>query len=361
MVSNFPGQSSRWCGQAIHTPCWRSHYAGMRYPSSRGTRDSDGLPSAIMPSIYESLAEVCVAVDAAVAQKRPVPANVFQFPQVALRQQDFLLVVGGFGQDASKGVAQEGASPKLQALARRAAAPDIAPLMSHPVDDAHKNAVGNGVRTLDGAPGIVLRGPELLFLLRMPADGGGIKQDIRPLERREAGPFRIPLVPANQRSEPSMTGVECLESQVAGREVIFLVIQGVVGDMHLAIEALEASVGVEDGGGIVVKPARPPLKDRGDNHHSFFLRDPRHAFRGGAGNGFGQVEKLGGLTLAEVLRAKQLRQTNDLRPSPGRFTDLLPGAIQIFVGLGRTRHLDQPGRKNVRRHASSPFETLGTD
>src|SRR5208337_5638534 len=97
---------------------------------------------------------------------------------------------------------------------------DVAGLEAHPIHHADIDSIGNGVRPLDGAPGVVLRRAEFRLLRWMPADRRGIKQNARSLQCREARRFGIPLVPANQRAQLSGGGVEGLESEIAGREII---------------------------------------------------------------------------------------------------------------------------------------------
>ena len=71
---------------------------------------------------------------------------------------------------------------------------------SNAIDCGHIDTVGDGVSPLNGLPRIVLRGAELVLFRRMPADGRGIKQHLRALQRCQAGGFGIPLVPADQRA-----------------------------------------------------------------------------------------------------------------------------------------------------------------
>ena len=70
-----------------------------------------------------------------------------------------------------------------------------------------KAAVGDGVRALDGFPRAVLAFAVFFFLARMPADGGRIKKDLRALHRGQPRGFGIPLVPANQHADFSVTCV----------------------------------------------------------------------------------------------------------------------------------------------------------
>ena len=84
--------------------------------------------------------------------------------------------------------------------------------MADAVHRGHVDAVGDGVRALDGLPGIVLRAG-LGRVGMMEADGRGIEQNLRAAERRQAGAFGIPLVPADQRSDARIARVEAAEAR----------------------------------------------------------------------------------------------------------------------------------------------------
>src|SRR3546814_5758599 len=58
----------------------------------------------------------------------------------------------------------------------------------------------------------------------------------------------------------------------------------VVGDVHLAVLAGGAAVGVEDHRGVVVQAGGALFEQRADQHHAVLLRQPREAFGAGAGN-----------------------------------------------------------------------------
>ena len=77
-----------------------------------------------------------------------------------------------------------------------------------------------------------------------------------PLQGGEAGRFGIPLVPANADADFPAAGLPGAKTQVAGRKVKFFVIERVVRNVHLAVEAEQAAVGIDDGGGVVID-ARP--------------------------------------------------------------------------------------------------------
>ena len=57
--------------------------------------------------------------------------------------------------------------------------------------------------------------PKALFFRRMPADGGGIKEQVGAAQGGDARRFRIPLVPTDQRAHLSDRSIEGLEAQVA--------------------------------------------------------------------------------------------------------------------------------------------------
>jgi hypothetical protein len=72
------------------------------------------------------------------------------------------------------------------------------------------------------------------------------------LQRGQASAFGIPLVPAHQGAEAAYLGIMSSKAQVAGSEVKLLVIERVVGDMHLAVNTAERAVGIEDRGSVVI-------------------------------------------------------------------------------------------------------------
>src|SRR5690349_11911526 len=123
-----------------------------------------------------------VAVDAAVAQKRPIAAHVFKQLEVTLADKNFFFVVRSLRNDAAERIAQEGAAPELQALTLGAISANIAELMSHTVHHADEHAVSNGMGTLDRPPGVMLGLAEFSFLVRMPADGRWIEKNVCALE-----------------------------------------------------------------------------------------------------------------------------------------------------------------------------------
>ena len=67
----------------------------------------------------------------------------------------------------------------------------------------------------------------------------------------------------------------------------------------------------------------------------------RQAFRGGPGNRLRQVEQVRVLLAAEILRAEQLLQADDLRARAGGLADAPLGFGQVLRRVGGAGHLDQ--------------------
>ena len=77
-----------------------------------------------------------------------------------------------------------------------------------------------------------------------PADGRGIENDLRPLNRIHASRFRIPLVIADKRSNDRLAGVHLHIAEIARRKIVLLIIVGIMRNMHLPVFAGKRTVGV---------------------------------------------------------------------------------------------------------------------
>ena len=122
-----------------------------------------------MESVEEAAGDAAIGVDAAVAKERPVLAGDFGEFGVDFSHEDGFRIVGGFGENATERVGDEGASPELEAgclvgLVEDAVDADGPLLMADAVDGSDVNTVGDGVGTLHGAPGVVLGGSVFFFL-----------------------------------------------------------------------------------------------------------------------------------------------------------------------------------------------------
>src|SRR5690349_3368449 len=187
-----------------------------------------------------------IRVYAPVTEKRPVAADFFNAVKIDL-SQDERFVFGGLCHDDAERIANKRVAPELD--------PGTLPIELLQADTVHRGdpaAVRDRMAALNRLPRIELLLAVLLLLGWVPTDGGRIEQDVCTLQGREARAFGIPLVPAHQRANRADLRVEGAKTQIAGGEVELLVIRGIVGDVHLAIDALHLPVGVDDRGRVVI-------------------------------------------------------------------------------------------------------------
>src|SRR4030095_6058406 len=90
------------------------------------------------------------------------------------------------------------------------------------------------------------------FLIRQPADCGGIKKKLCTTKRSESCCFREPLVPTDQRAHFPISSVMSLKTKIAGSEVELFVVKRIVGNVHLAILARNLTRLVDDDRGVVI-------------------------------------------------------------------------------------------------------------
>src|ERR1043165_9564930 len=95
---NFPGQSVTLCGQPIQVAACGSHSAGMR--------------RALVSQ--KPVLHAAVGVGAAIAQERPVAADLFDAPQIDLRQ-NYRFFFPRLGDEDAERVAHERMAPELDA------------------------------------------------------------------------------------------------------------------------------------------------------------------------------------------------------------------------------------------------------
>ena len=100
-----------------------------------------------------------------------------------------------------------------------------------------RQAVGDGVSTLHGDPGIALA---ILFVLRIVSDPSRSRSD-RAADRRRRAPSGAPLPDTTDPSRPARRACRPrsnrFEAEIAGREVELLVKRRIVRDVHLAVLA----------------------------------------------------------------------------------------------------------------------------
>src|SRR5205823_9027584 len=193
----------------------------------------------------------------------------------------------------------------------------------------------------------MLRCTKFLLLRWMPADGRRIKNHFRAAQRRQSRRFRIPLVPTDADTDLSARGWPSLESEIAGREIEFLVVKRVVGDVHLPIFAEYLSISIENNGGIVVNTGAEFLEKRCDNHDDKLARELTESRCRSSGNFLRQCEVRVIFGLTKILRPEKFGQANDLRALLGRITNEFERAREIFFRLRAALHLHEPDLRHL--------------
>ena len=122
--------------------------------------------------------------------------------------------------------------------------------------------------------------------------------------------------------------------------------------MHLAIDAEQRPIGVDDRGGIVIDARRAPLEQRADDDDAQLAREAAERIGGRSRNGFGQIEQRGVFLAAEILRAEQFLQADDLRAPARGLADAPHGFGEVFVRVHGAGHLDEADAKLGGVHQS---------
>src|SRR5690606_22946060 len=168
-------------------------------------------------SVDVALEQVAVGVDPAVAQERPDPAHVLAAPKVDLAHQHGG-VFAGLGQELALRAQYMAVAPEPDARGAQRRR-----LVADAVAGQHRQPVGHGMAAVAEDPGVALAVLLVLGVVRVPADGGGVEQQLGAGQRHQPRRFRVPLVPAHQHAEAADRGVDRFEADVAGGEVELLV------------------------------------------------------------------------------------------------------------------------------------------
>src|SRR5882757_8276188 len=204
------------------------------------------------PAIQDRL----IGINATVAEEWPTATRLFAFRRITFDHQNFFVFASGLRDDLTKRIGDERISPEFDSWIARGRIAFVA----HSIHHRDKCSIGDSVRALDGAPRVELRRAEFGFFLRVPADAGWVKNHLCALQSSEARTLRVPLIPANLNSDPAELGVKIWKTKVSRREIKFLVIKWIVGNMHFAIFAEERAVSVQHSTGIVVDARGAPFK-----------------------------------------------------------------------------------------------------
>src|ERR1019366_2148589 len=160
-------------------------------------------------------------------------------------------------------------------------------------------------------------------------------------EAREARALGIPLVPADEHRNAAEARVEIGKSEVARREIEFLEVKRVVGDMHLAVFAKERSIGVYNCGSVVINTGGAALEQRPNDGDVQAAREFRKGLGRRPRNRFREFKEIRIFLAAEILRAKQFLQANDLGAARGGLANTRFRLGKVLPRIGGTAHLDQ--------------------
>lgn len=243
--------------------------------------------------------------------------------------QLFLLMIGAM-QNRSAGVGHEGGSPKLKAS-----------LEPHSICRAHIATVSNCMSPHRGFPRVVLHRSVLLSFLKMPADGRGKQDDLCSTKGHQSSRLRVPLIPADANTQASVTRLGHGKPEVAWCKIEFLVISGVVRNVHLAVDTNQLSIGVKRERGIVVQAMRPTLKQGTGHYHRVLLGGLFKQLTGGPIQRLRQIESHVILGLTRVLSIEDLLKAYNMGPHLGRFGNTFDGFIDVLLLVRGTGHLNQ--------------------
>jgi len=264
------------------------------------------------------------------------------FRQVAIHEQDLFFVDAGTLDDLAVGAGDEALAPELDAVLAGEAAVGCGDFFdADAVGGGDVAAVGDGVASLDQFPTFVLGVSEFFLFRRVPADGGRIEKDLCPGHGGESCGFGEPLVPADEHADRCPGGFEGAETGVAGGEIKLLVVERVVGDVHLAVDAHDLAVRADDGGGVVIKTGGATFKERRDDHAAVLAGELAEGVGGRAGNRLGQIEKAMILGLAEILGGEQFLCAEDFRPAESGLVEKIELRRAIALWISRAGHLRQ--------------------
>ncbi len=238
--------------------------------------------------------------------------------EVDVYKDVFFLGLRGFGKEFALWTCHEAGAPELDAVGLTAGIG----LMPYPINSNDGETIGNGMTTLHELPGLTLAGLLLRGVAGFVTDGGGINEDVGSGKGHQAGTFWIPLVPANLNTEVAHGGLDGVKTEVARGEIELLIVGGVVGDVHLAMNACDAAVFLENDSGIVVKARGTTLEKTGDEDNRMLAGKGSKEVGGRTRNGFCKVKVVDGFYLAEIGGIMEFLQDNEL------------GALSSHVGNG---------------------------
>ena len=285
--------------------------------------------------IDKSPGNISVVLDAAVAEEWPPAAHILAVLQVDIYHQALFFLIAGTVVELTLRTGYETAAPELDALGLTA----WIGLETYAVYGDDRQSVGYGMASHHGSPRLALALLLLLGIIGGIADGGRIDEHFGSLQRHQTGCFGIPLVPANQHAELAYRGLDRVETEVARSEIEFLVVGGIVGDVHLAVFSGYASILLHHYRRIVVEPRSAALEEGGDDDDAEILGKLAVEIGRRARNRLCQVEEVNILYLTEIEGVMKLLKHNELCAAMGEVDDAFCQALLVVGDICRIMKL----------------------
>jgi hypothetical protein len=135
--------------------------------------------------------------------------------------------------------------------------------------------------------------------------------------------------------------VPSFPAEVAGSEIELLVVERIVGNVHLAIDAAERAIGIEDRGRVVIEAGGALLEERSDQHDFILQGSGGELLRTRTGDRLREIEQSRVFPLTEILRLEEFGEADDVGALSCRLRNAIKRLGQIVGRLGAARHLDQ--------------------
>jgi hypothetical protein len=176
-------------------------------------------------------------------------------------------------------------------------------------------------------------------VMRFAADRGRIEQHLRAHQHHRPCGFGIPLVPADADAQ-RRRAVPHLEPGIAGAEIEFFLIAGAVGNVALAVHALDAAVGVDHRQRIIMMRAVGFEEAGRDMDLQFAGKCLHRLYRRMFGGRLGIGEQALVLDPAEILAFEQFGRQDHLRPARGGFANEARDMGDVAVDIGGEAQLE---------------------
>ncbi len=130
---------------------------------------------------YKPPGHIPIRINPPIAQEGPMRAAELHLLQIAIRDENRLLVHRRLRDDLSIGRGHERLAPEFNSILADGLPGCVKNFLhADAIGRADKTSVGYGVAALDQLPAFVLGFAKFLSFAGMPADGGGVEQNLRP-------------------------------------------------------------------------------------------------------------------------------------------------------------------------------------